>query len=493
VKKSEQFCQKILGLKIPKIKALCNLVLSLSSNKGGKSVVSLSENKHYYYEYSSITDAIDGLYTMHPEWSLEDCGEEALRLEKKLLGLVLEMLHPNSSGFILLNTDITSIIRHYTTTLPDNHIVYKPNVRIRGQKPIDIGYEYSSIGYSAGKDIAKKSSWNVPLSIRRIKTGENKNSFTATQVKEVVELIGGTELIVNALDSAYSTPEYLGPSSEIPNLVSIVRFASNRNVWEGLSKASQLKKRKTNTSNKGANAVYGTSYKLSDYKNWGISPIKEQRFDYQLSNGRQVEVLVELWGRRKIRTKRGISMKDKSFNLIRIQLYDKKSKEPIYKKSLWLSVWGKRSNELSLKSIFFSYRKRFDIEHFFRFGKQRLLMDKYQTPDQEHLDNWMKIVQLAYWLLWVAEQEARTMENTIPKWQKYLKREHNRRKYNEELSPTQVQNVMELIISSFELDPYIPKSKKNGTGRKKGQTQTKRTKYKIKYKGKKKKKTANSS
>ena len=63
--------------------------------------------------------------------------------------------------------------------------------------------------------------------------------------------------------------------------------------------------------------------------------------------------------------------------------------------------------ELSAEQIYWSYRNRYDIEHFFRFGKQRLLLDKYQTPDEEHLQNWMEVVNLAYWLLYIRKEEAK--------------------------------------------------------------------------------------
>ena len=35
-----------------------------------------------------------------------------------------------------------------------------------------------------------------------------------------------------------------------------------------------------------------------------------------------------------------------------------------------------------------------------RFGKQRLLMTQFQTPDVEHEENWIQFVLLAYVQLW---------------------------------------------------------------------------------------------
>ena len=45
---------------------------------------------------------------------------------------------------------------------------------------------------------------------------------------------------------------------------------------------------------------------------------------------------------------------------------------------------GERRIELSLLDIYEAYLQRYDLEHFFRFGKQKLLLDKFQTPDDQH-------------------------------------------------------------------------------------------------------------
>lgn len=55
--------------------------------------------------------------------------------------------------------------------------------------------------------------------------------------------------------------------------------------------------------------------------------------------------------------------------LVRVCLLDAEAREPIYERPRWLSVWGEKRMDLSLEQIYWAYRKRFDIEHFFRFGK----------------------------------------------------------------------------------------------------------------------------
>ena len=68
----------------------------------------------------------------------------------------------------------------------------------------------------------------------------------------------------------------------------------------------------------------------------------------------------------------------------------------VFKRPLWIDILGKRKNELNMKTIYTAYRERYDLEHFFRFGKQKLLLDSYQTFDTNHEEEWWQVVMLSY-------------------------------------------------------------------------------------------------
>ena len=58
------------------------------------------------------------------------------------------------------------------------------------------------------------------------------------------------------------------------------------------------------------------------------------------------------------------------------------------------------------------------MEHFFRFGKQKLLMTAYSTPDVDHEENWLKLTLIAYVNLWA----ARNLTVVLPRhWEQYLR------------------------------------------------------------------------
>ena len=411
-------------------------------------------------------------------------------MSKKNLPIKVDYLEKPFDKFWLLNTDISSMFRPHSPSLPQRRHVYKANNQVKGNRPVGIGYELSCVGLSCRRPHygISEPAWNPPLSMRLVPYGENKNSFTANQVNDIVtnkDLPFHKGLTVNTLDSNYCSPEYVVDTHDCPNLVNIIRMPSNRNVWKQLKEKEVELHRAGNTDNRGANKVYGDLYKLKNVDNWGMQADEQTRFGIKLSNGKTCIVQMEIWEDMMVRTKRGKSMKNKPFRLVRIQLLDSVTNKPLFKRCMWLCVWGKRRKELSAEEIYWAYRNRYDIEHFFRFGKQKLLLDKYQTPDENHLENWLEVVNLAYWLLFVGKKEA---QHTCRKWQQYDKNYKNRMHYDMDVTPSQVQLQLSGIILGFEQDDFLPKPQKKGKGRQTGQTQPKRTKYPILKKKKKRKK-----
>lgn len=390
----------------------------------------------------------------------------------------------------MLNTDISSLYRPHSPTLPERRHVYKANNKVKGNRPVEIGYELSTIGMSSRQPLygISEPAWNPPLSMRLVPYGENKNSFTAKQVNELIDnknLPFYNSLTVNSLDSSYCSPEYIAGTYAQSNLVNIIRSPSNRNVWVQLTPEQVKQRRDSNKNNRGANSVFGAEYRLKEVEDWDLVPDIQTSFGVKLAKGRKCIVEMKVWDNMMVRSKRGYSMKDKPFRLVRIRLLDAETGQPLFKKCMWLRVSGKRRMDLSPEQIYWAYRNRYDIEHFFRFGKQRLLLDDYQTPDENHLQNWMEVVNLVYWLLFVGKQEA---IHSCKKWQKYDKNYKNRIKYEMNVTPSQVQQQMARIILGFEQEPFLPKVQIKGKGRQIGQILPKREKYPVLVKNKKQKK-----
>jgi hypothetical protein len=132
----------------------------------------------------------------------------------------------------------------------------------------------------------------------------------------------------------------------------------------------------------------------------------------------------------------------------------------IFARPLWMIVCGNRRNELSSIQIQQVYRQRSDLEHFNRFGKQRLLMADFQTPDVRREENWWQIVQLAYTQLYL----GRLLVEDLPQpWERYLPRPDSG-----VASPSIVKRDFNRIICQLGSMANAPKPRGYSPGRSKG-------------------------
>lgn len=133
---------------------------------------------------------------------------------------------------------------------------------------------------------------------------------------------------------------------------------------------------------------------------------------------------------------------------------------------------------------FEGYRKRYDIEPSIKFAKQKLLLDKFQTPSQQHCDNWLVVVMMSFWLLFTAKDEV----TYIPKkWRQYkeTKRQATDGKETASLTPSQTKQAAQAFFLTFENSPFLPKTSNKGKGRAKDTIITKRIRFPVVKKSKK--------
>jgi len=78
-----------------------------------------------------------------------------------------------------------------------------------------------------------------------------------------------------------------------------------------------------------------------------------------------------------MRDKDGIPMHKYPFIVVKITITDEANNQ-VYKRPMWLMVTGEQRTKLTAVQVWESYKQRYDIEHYFKFGKERLLMDKFQ-------------------------------------------------------------------------------------------------------------------
>ena len=450
--------------------ALMELTDALSSTPNAQSVVELSLSPFFCRHYSSGSDAIACLFQPSEP---EKADAERRAFEQKWVRLIAPYLpEPQQRRFWLFGTDVVPIPRLFARTLADRTYVHQPNT-VAGNKPVTIGHDYSHLVFFPEKINADDPPWAVPMIVRRVHSDEKATGVGAEQIDALMKdktLPFHDELCVHVADSVYSAVTYLGPVAVQGHkkLVNVVRAPSNRVFYRQAPPAAGKRRR-------GHPTWYGRRFSLKDSSTWG-EPDEVAETTSTTRKGRTHRVQMEAWHNLLMRGKRGLPMHKHPFTLIRVRVLDDEG-NPVFKRTLWLIVIGECRNELSLVEAWAAYGQRYDVEHYFRFGKQRLLMAAYQTPDVEHEENWMQIVALATVQLWLARDLAELM---LRPWERYLPEAER-----DTASPSTVQRDFGRIIRQIGTPAELPKPRGKSPGRAKGERQPRRQRHPVIKKGKK--------
>jgi hypothetical protein len=348
-----------------------------------------------------------------------------------------------------LGLDTTPAVRPFAETLADRGVVYYPNPA-PGNKPIGVGHRDSVLALLPERG-PREAPWVVPLRCERVPTAKKAREVAIAQVVGVLthpRLPLGRELSVEVVDSHYSQAGYLSPVGGYEQHVVIARLPANRTLYRPPPPCAK--------SGPGRPPWYGEPVKLSQAETLG-PPDDTAELDWYRRQGRRWRVQLHRWHDLRRGGKRGAPMQQRPFDLIRAMVTDAQG-QPLFRRPLWLLVLGSRRREISLIPAYQAYCQRYDLEHFFRFGKTKLLLDQYQTPCVEHEEHWWQLVCLAYIQLWLAAPLA----GWLPRpWERYSAIEAARAVPG----PGQVQQQFERIIRQIGTPARLPKRRGNSPGR----------------------------
>lgn len=430
--------------------ATMDLLDALASQTSARSVAELSLEPVFRREYSSLYAAIDGFF--QPAEG-EEAAQVRRRQETTLLHITANYLRPPMERpYWLFVTDVTSHPRRFARTLEDRGFVYQPN-SLKGNKPVTIGHQYSVMAYLPERTSGEPP-WVAPLVARRVTTKETETTVAMEHLQCVFDdesLPWHEQLSVQVLDTKYSPPEYLHTTAQYAHLVTIVRARSNRVFYRQYQYPPGKRSR-------GKRRSYGERFALKEPDTWH-APDEQFETSYTTKRGRTYTVKVQCWHNMLMRGKREHPMHNQPFTLVRVVQYDPHGR-PAFKKPLWLIVFGKRRHELSPCDIWEAYRRRYDIEHFFRFGKQRLLLTAYQTPDVEHEESWWQLAQMAYLQLYLAQE----LVEVLPRpWER-----NSSQPKRGPASPAATQRGFGRVIRQIGTPAQPPKPRGNSPGRAEG-------------------------
>ena len=440
-------------------------MMAVASYRDAKSVVGLSKSPVFHHQFSSISKAIA---------NLANNRQELKRVRRLFRGQWLKYFPIRPRNY--LQTDVVNIFRSHSPCLKERQYRHKANNVIAGNQPLGIGYGLSFVNLADFE-----SSWSLPFDLQRVSSNEDEIEVAAGQIKRICESEEfQRSLNINAADSSYGVAKYISKVACISNLVNVIRLRHGNKVCSSESQETG-----------GAPQIYGKQYYLIEESGWKeykkgekisrkyLTSIYEAEADEfaeiekVTKKGKPLRLELSRWRAMKMRTKKGNSMKEVEFEIVGIRVLHRATGERIFKQDVFVAVVGERRKELKIQEIAEVFYHRFDLEVTNRFLKQNLFLESYQTPDVQHLDNWILLAQEAMWLLWAASEEV---ENVCEKWQKYAspKAEKGGRK-----TPSQTRKGLERLILTFETERYLPKKCKKGQGRTKGKKFEPRKQYKV--------------
>ena len=452
--------------------AQMELVDALSSNLTAESVVELSLNPQFRRGYSSITDAINAAFQASAGQAAKGERQAQNRSIVKLSAAYAPP--PQRRKFWLFAADGSGIGRQFARTLEDRTYVYAPYA-VAGNKPVTIGHAYHATVLLLERERQVEPCWLYPCLIERIASSETEQQVAAETMRYLHEepsLPWHGQFCVQVADSKYSHLDYIGITVSLANLVTVTRVRNNQVFyWPAPLPAASTTQKKS----KGAKKRYGAEFKLGEPQTWGDAQ-DSLCLPYLSRKGRTYTAQIQRWNDLLETGTKSLAMYKHPFDLLAIRLLDEQNR-PLFKHPLWLKLHGSRRRELSTQDAYLAYLQRMDLEHFWRFGKQRLLLDAYQTPVLEHEESWLQFVQLAYTQLYL----MRPLLATCPRpWERYLPSASYRIP-----SPTHVLRQAATIFSQIGTPAQPPKPRGIAKGRTCGCKPPPRTRLPIVKKHKK--------
>ncbi|MEM9888149.1 MAG: hypothetical protein AAF849_19810 [Bacteroidota bacterium] len=477
---AEQFCHKLLDSGLNRPKALVNIILALGSEQRAVTPTQLSLSPYFQYHYSML-----GKVTKDIGAQLNSA--DSLEVKSELRQLFFE--HLAAKSVYKISTDFTTIRKPFSPTLEDRGFVNVPNVSIYGNKPIDIGYYVSYLNlhlYDADHPFA----WSIPLDNQRVEVQADKIEVARQQIVEVLRdeqlPFVKSEKTVNTADTGYTVPEFVSPLiDEFDNLLLINRIRYGMKVYRpyiGTQKANGRNKAyedepyylQIESSRMFTHPKTKERFSKAQRPIFELPTDEEVSYESSTAKGRQVVVNLYRWNDLLLPGKNGYKMEDKPFDLVCIRYTDQQTGECLFKRDMFVAIWGENRREHSTINVQTDYKHRYDIEPHNRFSKQQLLADKYQTSQVQSLDAWLWTVVLTFWLLYFASSEVEVQVNP---WEEYLPEVRRAQQSTQRKSVAVTRRGAKRFFSTFEHQYFKPQKSKNGTGRRKNTTLPKKNRH----------------
>lgn len=300
-----------------------------------------------------------------------------------------------------------------------------------------LGQGYSTLAWIP----EKHGSWALPLRHELITSFESPLTKAAFQLRTICR--GIRVRPVSVWDSEYSNITFLKLTANI-RADKLIRLRPNRCLWTAPPPYS----------GKGRPRVHGQKFKLSQLETYPPPDI-----ELTLEDDQEGLVYLRRWFNLHFR-----NGKDYPLDLIAVQKINQQTQT--LNPPMWLAWWGEE--KMDTVELWRFYQRRFTIEHWNRFAKQRLhwTLPKLSSPRQ--CQRWSHLMPLMTWQLWLARNTV--PDNPLP-WQK--------RQLRSEMTPGRVAQGFASLLAMIGTPAKPPKLRGKSVGWKKGRKRNKKTKFPV--------------
>lgn len=367
----------------------------------------------------------------HRQWSsVYEAIQDGRPNRQALMRLYLTQL-PNADRLLLVG-DHTAWPRLWAETLPGRAYQHQPTP-IPGRRPVTIGYGYSTL--AVVPELA--GSWALPLLHERI-LNQKPVQAGGEQLRQVC--IHLKQRPISLWDSEYGVASFVKATADIP-ADKLIRLRANTRL-EGATKPY---------CGRGRHPKHGTPFKFSDPATWGPPTEVYEEDDPDFG-----PLVVRIWT--------GLRFGQALDCPIRVAQIERTAAPGTRRKPkiLWLGWVGEEPPPQWWRL----YTRRYPIDHWYRFAKDRLhwTLPRFATPEQA--DRWSDLMPLLTWEIWLGREWV--TDQPLP-WQKPQPRP----------TPGRVCQGISSILAQVGTPVKVCKPRGNAPGWPKGRVRTHRQKQEL--------------
>ncbi len=333
---------------------------------------------------------------------------------------------------LLLAGDHTAWPRVWSPTLRERTYEHQPQSH-PDDSAVTVGQGYSSLVCVP----EASGSWALPLLHERITSFETPIEKAAQQLKQVCEVVNSRPL--SLWDSEYGCASFVNQTAQIA-CDKLMRLRPNRVLYGPPEPYS----------GRGRPAKHGSKFTLKDRDTWWESEQQQNVSDDKLG-----QLRLSQWSA--VHFKQSA---DHEMTLILVERLDATGQ--LRHQPLWL-VWIGETLP-SLDSLWQLYLRRFAIEHWYRFLKQRLHWCLPHLGSAAQTQAWSTLMPLMSWQLWLDRSES--PDQPLP-WQKPLSNQ----------TPGRVANAFANILIRIGSPANEPKPRGKSPGWPTGRARTPRPRF----------------